>query len=241
MKKASEYFHLRTYCEDAAAFTSPTGQYIFGLEPHDVLPLSICNFHTALLDLPLKPLGCITSLCFKVPLMKHVYTWMTAHSVDKKDIIRALNNGYSPVICPGGVQEVIYLGNEAECVLYLKRRAGFIKLALRYGHPIVPVFAFGLRKQFTFYVPKSHFLHKLGRKFGALPMVFFGVFGLPLGPAKPCDLTNVIGKPIVVPKLENPSDEEIKKYHVLYMDEIARLFNTYKHDFDMGEVTLRII
>ncbi len=53
--------------------------------------------------------GSLTSLCFKVPLMKHIYTWVEAMPVDKKDIIRAISNKESPVICPGGVQEVAFI------------------------------------------------------------------------------------------------------------------------------------
>ncbi|RYY73131.1 hypothetical protein EON63_20150 [archaeon] len=126
-----------------------------------------------------------TGLCFKVPFMRHVYTWMTAASVDKKDIIKSINNGNSPVIVPGGVQEVIYLAQyyhkdlltqdpssnnttsssapcTKTCTLYLKRRAGFVKLALKHGLPLVPVFSFGLRELFDFYIPDIPWLHKLG-------------------------------------------------------------------------------
>jgi len=48
----------------------------------------------------------LTSLAFNVPLMRHVYTWANAYSVEKKSMIKAIKDGYSPVVCPGGVQEV---------------------------------------------------------------------------------------------------------------------------------------
>ena len=41
--------------------------------------------------------------------MKHIYTWVEAMPVDKKDIVRAISNKESPVICPGGVQEVAFI------------------------------------------------------------------------------------------------------------------------------------
>lgn len=90
-------------------------------------------------------LGCLTSACFNIPLMRHIYTWVNAHSIDKKNIQRMIANKISPVLCPGGVQEVILMEHEDECVLFLKSRLGFVKLAIVNGTALVPVFCFGLR------------------------------------------------------------------------------------------------
>lgn len=238
---ATEYFHVKMVMEDQEAVET-CGQAIFALEPHHVLPLSIVSFNDCARGFTgHKSLGCITSICFKIPLMRHVYTWINAYSVDKKDLIWMLNKGMSPVLCPGGLQEVIYMESPNECVLYLKKRAGFVKLALQYGIPIIPAFTFGLQNTFSYIVPKNKFCHWVGRKFGALPMMFFGVFGIPLGPAKPCDYVNVIGSPIPVPKIANPTDEDIKKYQQIFIDEISRIFHEHKAQHGMGDVTLRVI
>ena len=149
----------------------------------------------------------------------------------------------SPVLCPGGVQEVTYLGDDSECVLYLKKRVGLFKMALQHGTPVIPVFSFGLQNSFSYWVPKAKWVQKLGRKFGALPMMFFGMFGLPLGPAKPCQYVNVIGKPIPLPvaeKIPNPTSEQIKAYQELYIQEISRLFHDYRDEFGMKDISLRI-
>jgi hypothetical protein len=75
MKKALEYFQLRMILEDPEAIEK-CGVSIFAMEPHNVLPLSIFSFNDCLNGIPgHKCLGCITSLCFSIPLMKHVYTW----------------------------------------------------------------------------------------------------------------------------------------------------------------------
>ena len=47
--------------------------------------------------------------------MRNIYTWVQAGSIDKKNFFRMLDNGYSPVICPGGVQEVLLLESNSEC------------------------------------------------------------------------------------------------------------------------------
>ena len=48
-------------------------------------------------------------------------------------MIRMIKEGVSPVICPGGVQEASLITNTKECVLYLTKRLGFVKLAMQQG------------------------------------------------------------------------------------------------------------
>lgn len=79
-----------------------SGNAIFVIEPHDILPLSIFAFNDILKGLKgHKCIGCITSICFYVPMMKHIYTWVGAKSADKNNITTMLKNGFSPVLCPG--------------------------------------------------------------------------------------------------------------------------------------------
>lgn len=241
LKHVAEFYHMRVFVEDKPALES-SGPGVFGVEPHGVLPLGFCAFFKGYSGFEgHKVMGCVTGIVFKVPLMKHAFCWSTAGSVDKKVMTRVMEKKFSPVICPGGVAECIYLANKKECVLYLKQRAGFVKMAMRFGYPVIPVFTFGLHDLFDFYVPKSTFLQRLGRKIGFLPMFFTGLFGLPLGPGKACDLVNVIGKPISIPCNPNPTDEDVKKYHALYIEEMERIYNSYKAAFGMEDVVLRII
>jgi diacylglycerol O-acyltransferase 2, plant len=167
---------------------------------------------------------------------------VNATSVDKKNLIKIIKDGISPVLCPGGVQEVTLMKDDnSECVLYLNKHRGFVKLALQFGLPIVPVFSFGLQNTFSYWVPKHWLATYIGRKFGVLPMAFFGLWGLPMGPAKPCQYTNVVAPPIITPKIAEPTDEDIGKYHEIYCKELTRLFETYKAKYGMDGVVLRIV
>jgi 2-acylglycerol O-acyltransferase 2 len=125
--------------------------------------------------------------------------------------------------------------------LFLNSRLGFVRLALKFGVPIIPVFSFGLKNSFSAIVPRSEFMNKVARKIGFLPMIFFGVWGTPLGPSKPCDYVNVIGKPILVPKMDNPSDDDVRKYHALYVEQISSIFEAHKSNYGMGKISLRIM
>jgi 1-acyl-sn-glycerol-3-phosphate acyltransferase len=107
-----------------------------------------------------------------VPIIKHIYTWVNAVPADKSNIQKMIKNGISPVLCPGGVQEVTLMKSDKECVLYLNSRFGFIKLALQYGVPIIPCFCFGLRKTFAFHVPQDRYSKYIGRVTGVQPVLF---------------------------------------------------------------------
>lgn len=130
---------------------------------------------------------------------------------------------------------------EDECVLYLNSRLGFIKLAMQYGVPIVPCFSFGLRDSFSFWIPRNKLLVKLGRQIGFLPMMFFGMWGAPLGPAKPCQYVTVVGKPIPVSKNTDPTEEDLRRVQKVYLEAMTKLYEEHKADHGMGNITLRII
>ena len=98
------YIHLHTYMMNFLLYNK-SYDYLFDYS------LTVYNI--------LKPLAGLTSACFKVPFMKNIYTWAQAVSIDKKNLIRMLDNGYSPVICPGGVQEVLLMESTDECKIMI--------------------------------------------------------------------------------------------------------------------------
>ena len=240
IRKSVEYFHVKVVLLNEEAVRT-SGTAIIAMEPHDVLPLSICGFSNCFQGLPgHRCVACVTSFCFQLPIMKHIYTWVNATAVDKRNVVRFLQSGVSPVICPGGVQEVTLMERDDECVLFLKSRLGFVKLAMQQGVPIIPVFSFGLAGTFDCWLPRAQWMKDFGRKIGFLPLVFFGLWGLPYSPGKPVDYTLVVGEPIKLPHLADPSLEEIHKYHAQYVHALETIFHTYKGRYGMAHVQLRI-
>lgn len=240
IRKSVEYFHVKVVLLNEEAVRT-SGPAIVAMEPHDILPLSICGFSNCFQGLPgHRCVACVTSFCFRLPIMKHIYTWVNATAVDKPNLIRFLNLGVSPVICPGGVQEVTLMENDHECVLFLKSRLGFVKLAMQQGVPIIPVFSFGLAGTFDCWLPRAQWMKDFGRKIGFLPLVFFGLWGLPYSPGKPVDYTLVVGEPIRLPHLADPTVEEVRRYHALYVRALEEIFHTHKGQYGMGDVQLRI-
>jgi len=81
----------------------------------------------------------------------------------------------------------------------------------------------------------------LGRKVGFLPMMFFGLFGIPLGIPKPVPLTVLLGKPIEIPKIDNPSKADIDKYHTRLIASVETLYNENRAEYGYADVPLRIL
>lgn len=237
---------MRVYCEDYEAFRA-IHPAIIALEPHDVLPIGlfILSDHLGYAK-PHTNRGCMTSAIFRIPGMRHIYSWATATSVSKRNIQRLLRKGITPGICPGGVQEVTYLTTPEsdECILFLRSRLGLIKLAAEFGTPIIPTFTFNQRRCFDFWIPQWPWIQRLGKKIGFIPLIIFGVFGIPFAIPKPVPMVMVIGKPIPVPKMTTEDmhgkKEELEKYLLQLIASIEHIFETYKHEFYMGDIKLII-
>jgi 1-acyl-sn-glycerol-3-phosphate acyltransferase len=239
VKNSCSYFSFKIEFEDIEA-VEKAGPSLFIVEPHSVFPMTL--FWGTLDVLPChKMLCCASSSIFLIPMAKHILTWAGAVSADKKTMIKYLREGFSLNICPGGVQEVRYLANKGECVMFLKTRTGIIRLALEQGVKLVPSVSFGLHKAYDYYVFDSNFTNLLARKFGFFPMVFFGLFGIPFGQAKPCPLTVVVGKPITVPHIAVPTADDIKKYQDIFLQAMKDLYESNKTENGMGDIALRII
>ena len=44
-----------------------------------------------------------------------------------------------------------------------------------------------------------------------------------------------VGKPLPLPKIENPSKKTVAKYHAIYVDALRQLFDQYKTKFGFPE------
>ncbi|XP_054662664.1 2-acylglycerol O-acyltransferase 3-like [Grus americana] len=135
---------------------------------------------------------------------------------------------------------VIMVGGAAEALegtpgchrVTLRHRRGFVRLALRHGTPLVPVYVFG--EQDTFQqppLPEGSWLRRLQRGVKALlgfaPCFFWGRGGLPFLPFS-VPLTVVVGAPLEVPRLPQPSPQDVARYHQLYVQRLQQLFEEHK-------------
>jgi len=123
--------------------------------------------------------------------------------------------------------------------LVLKRRKGFVKMALRTGADLVPVLAFGENDLYDQFHAESHpRIHRfqlLVKKMMGFTIPLFharGVFNYDVGlmPYRR-PLNVVVGRPIKVLQNAKPGQEEIDRLHEEYVTELERLWDTWKDDF----------
>lgn len=123
--------------------------------------------------------------------------------------------------------------------LVLKRRKGFVKIAIRTGADLVPVLAFGENDIYEQFQPDAHpYIHNfqlvLKKVLGFTIPLFHarGIFNYDVGLMpyrKPINI--VVGRPITVVRNEKPSQEEIDRVHEMYVKELERVWDTWKDDF----------
>lgn len=75
-------------------------------------------------------------------------------------------------------------------------------------------------------------LMAISRRLQAGMLPIWGRFGLPIFHRKP--VLAVMGKAIVVPKVAEPTQELIDKYHAQFVDELEQLFDRYRALYGNG-------
>jgi 2-acylglycerol O-acyltransferase 2 len=158
-----------------------------------------------------------------------IASWLTAQ---QEDMGRAIT------IVVGGARESLD-AQPYSLRLVLKRRKGFVKMAIRTGADLVPVLAFGENDIYDQFQPESHpKIHKfqlLVKKALGFTIPLFharGVFNYDVGLMpyrRPMNI--VVGRPIRVAQNPRPEQEEIDRIHEQYIQELERIWDTWKDEF----------
>lgn len=82
------------------------------------------------------------SVAFRVPVIRQLMGWINALPADAAAIRRALQEGDSICLFPGGVAEMVRTDGHRENLL-LRSRKGVVRLAMENKVPLVPVYVFG--------------------------------------------------------------------------------------------------
>uniref|UniRef100_A0A7S0VKA2 Acyltransferase n=1 Tax=Polytomella parva TaxID=51329 RepID=A0A7S0VKA2_9CHLO len=246
--EGADYFPIRLELDSPESFRE--GQaYVMGFEPHSSLPLALpptFALQSNLLPHPLRGNvhGMASSICFQLPLVRQLWWWIGLRPVTRAWMEKLLRQSKSVVLVPGGVQEVLLLEKNKE-VLFLKSRKGFIRLAIRNGAPVVPIFAFGQTRTYSWarlgppIVPQS-LVDRLSRLIGAVPIFMYGLYGTPLPHRTPMHV--VIGKPIDLGRPStNPTDEEVEEGLKTYIQAMKDLYERYKVKCGQGDVDLVVV
>lgn len=222
-----------------------TKQGILCLAPHGVTSLGhvllmtdACGFISNIWPVERRDLA--ASIVFRIPLFREFNLWCGAVDAGKATAHAVLRSGRSLFVYPGGEAEQMR-SRRGRHLAYWRSRRGFVKLAVEYGLPLVPAYAFGeseLYNTFDFMLGFRLWLCKHFRVALPLPSNVF--------PYK-VPLHVVIGKPLPVPQV-NPIDREkfeqaVEKVHAEVICSLISLFDNYKDQFvkDGSNTSIEVI
>uniref|UniRef100_A0A7E4UT99 diacylglycerol O-acyltransferase n=1 Tax=Panagrellus redivivus TaxID=6233 RepID=A0A7E4UT99_PANRE len=193
-----------------------------------------------------------TPLQFRFPLRRELFIAAGIITTDAESIEYVLNKeekGQLVCIVPGGAEESLD-SHPDNYDLTLLNRKGFVRIAIKTGAALVPVYNFGENRCF-YQVPNKRgtFIRKLQswfkRMLGFAPCIWSGVgvlnnyigfmpFATPI--------TTVVGEPLTIPHDPNPSKELIERTHAKYVGALIKLFDDNKARYGIDEsVELRIV
>eukprot|EP00929_Paragymnodinium_shiwhaense_P010302 TRINITY_DN114895_c0_g1_i1.p1 TRINITY_DN114895_c0_g1~~TRINITY_DN114895_c0_g1_i1.p1 ORF type:complete len:426 (-),score=63.68 TRINITY_DN114895_c0_g1_i1:186-1463(-) len=151
-------------------------------------------------------------------------------SVSRQSIHKVLKSQEHTVfMIPGGIQEAT-LSQRGHERVYLKRRKGFIKYALQHGYACTPVYCFGENDTYENLQVGMKWRLKLNEGlFGTpqgIPTVMpFGWCFLPLLPRPNSKLRIAVGAPLQLPRIPNPSREDVEHWHAEYSKAVQELYD----------------
>lgn len=178
------------------------------------------------------------TLLFHLPIARELIYTRNLISSSAKAIdfmLKDPDGGNVVVITPDGLRGIL-LTEKGQHSCYLKKRKGFVKLALKNGTPIIPSYIFGEVDLYDQFLRTPSF-----RKFQdwfkrvttvtlTFPKGYFNIFPLNLIPHR-VPLNLVLGEPIEVEINENPSSDDINSLHEIFVRKLTELFHQYKSQF----------
>ncbi|XP_067850784.1 2-acylglycerol O-acyltransferase 1-like [Heptranchias perlo] len=229
----------------------PQYNYLFGFHPHGVLVAgafeNFCSEATGFRKLfpGLTSYLCVLPFWFKIPFYRDYIMCAGLVSSVKSSVSHILSRkggGNVAVIVIGGAEESLD-ARPGALTLRILNRKGFIKLAIKRGAHLVPVFSFGENEVFNqVNNPKGSFLRTMQERLQkimgfALPLfhargIFQYSFGL-LPYRKP--IYTIVGKPIIVQQNHTPSNQEIEALHRKYIEALNKLFEEHKAQYGIPE------
>lgn len=171
---------------------------------------------------------------FHAPILRRLMTWWGCTRVSKSALKKSLAQPYPYNIImlqPDGIAGMFY-GLEHEQIVLDKRR-GFCKIALQTGVSLVPCYFLGANIMYDRYCDPNSFWAQLSHNYHMSVLLWSDRFHIPFGPIpKPNKYVFVVGTPIEVQKVEQPTQAQIDNLHDVFVAAMKDLYD--KNVYRMG-------
>ncbi|EGZ28740.1 hypothetical protein PHYSODRAFT_284323 [Phytophthora sojae] len=221
----------------------PKKQYVLGFHPHGITPISVMwlqfnaqwrklfpNFYAHILT---------ASVMHKLPLSRDLLQFLGSREVSRQAFTYTLQQKESVLIVPGGQAEMLEQHSGRNEVRVYTHHKGFIRLAIQHGAPLVPVLSFNEGEMLD--NVEAPALQRWSVKKFAVPFPFFpygrGLLPIP----RKVHIPIVVGEPLEVPHIPNPSKEDIEKVHSKYFAALEQMFERYKDEVGCGDYKIVFI
>jgi len=181
------------------------------------------------------------SVLFYLPGIREIHLWLDNVDAGGPTAQRQLRKKRSLHIFVGGEKEQL-MTHPGVHQVHCKSRYGFVKLALTYGAPLVPLYTFGENECYhvsTLFMPARQWLQ---RQFSLGLTLCWGRGLLGLAPLQlESPMSMQVGSPVALPlkfrannsvKSEGervvPTDQEVEDYHQAFVAALGRLFDATK-------------
>jgi 2-acylglycerol O-acyltransferase 2 len=233
---------------DTVKDAGKTQRYMFGYHPHGILPLGATWAKLlpewAELFPGINPITMTASIMHQMPILRDMTQWTSSRDITRTGIIKALQARGSVLVVPGGQAEMLPLcgpvgSGERDMVLMTAHR-GFIRIALKYGIDLVPVYNFGETKVLDNVPFPLNLQRELVRVVRANAILT--PYGFPLTCPRSLPCTVVVGKPINVRALQvdEPTKQQVDTLARLYYTAVTDIFEGYKQACGHKSFTLRL-
>ncbi|CAE7477130.1 DGAT2 [Symbiodinium necroappetens] len=221
------------------------GHCVVAVHPHGVLSLGhylvISGFHPDLERALPASRRCALSagVLFKLPGVRELALGLGCVDAHRDVAKRCLSNGLSISVVPGGEREQLLAQRGKVEQLVLAQRQGFVRLALQHGVPIVPVYVFGEAQLFKQSRILMGFRSWVQRTLGVALVMPYGPWGMPWQ-KYPDPVRIVVGKPLAMPRIPDPSKADVAEHHSKYVEELGKLFERHKAGAGYPDSSLQI-
>jgi len=242
-RNTSKYLSLRFVWPKSVAdnISSKSKPVIFCTVPHGVAPIGITAYPvwSKLFNDKLCHWTC-APVILQLPIVSFFMKSVGYVPAKAKSITDTLTKKEENIgIILDGIAGM-FQQRQHEEIAHIRARKGIVKIALRAGVPIVPVYGFGHTSLYRVVVDPFGILEFLSAKLQVALTPFFGRWGWFLGPpVRKSAVCLCLGEPVDCPQMDDPSKEDIDKYHKQLLEHYEQVFDQHKAAYGWEDKKLK--